>query len=123
MPGLAWPLVAFITWPTNQPSTFSLPSRNWETCLSLLAIRSSMIASSKPAAAIVEEKGLKQISDTGALEAIIDDLIANNDKQVSQFREGNEKVLGWFVGQVMKATKGQANPGMVNQLLRKKLGG
>ncbi len=82
-----------------------------------------MFETGKPAAAIVDEKGLKQISDTGALEAIIDDLITNNDRQVTQFREGNEKVLGWFVGQVMKATKGQANPGMVNQLLRKKLGG
>ena len=72
---------------------------------------------------IVEAKGLKQISDEGAIEVIIDEVIAGADKQIEQYRSGNEKVIGWFVGQVMKATKGQANPGVVNQLLRKKLDG
>ncbi|WP_343562553.1 Asp-tRNA(Asn)/Glu-tRNA(Gln) amidotransferase subunit GatB [Kiloniella sp. b19] len=70
---------------------------------------------------IVEEKGLKQITDTGAIEAAIDDIIANNPQQVEQFKGGNEKLIGWFVGQTMKATGGKANPGMVNQLLKKKL--
>jgi aspartyl-tRNA(Asn)/glutamyl-tRNA(Gln) amidotransferase subunit B len=82
----------------------------------------AMWETGKDAAAIVEEKGLKQISDTGAIEAIIDKVIADNPGQVDQFKAGNEKVLGWFVGQVMKASQGKANPGMVNQLLRKKLG-
>ncbi len=75
----------------------------------------------KPAEAIVEEKGLKQISDTGALEAIVDDIVAQNPEQTEQYRGGNQKVLGWFVGQIMKATKGQANPGVVNKILRAKL--
>ncbi|HBM11595.1 MAG TPA: Asp-tRNA(Asn)/Glu-tRNA(Gln) amidotransferase GatCAB subunit B [Rhodospirillaceae bacterium] len=73
------------------------------------------------AAEIVESKGLKQISDTGALEAIIDTLIAENPSQVEGYRGGNVKLIGWFVGQVMKQTQGQANHGMVNQLLKAKL--
>jgi aspartyl-tRNA(Asn)/glutamyl-tRNA(Gln) amidotransferase subunit B len=77
----------------------------------------------KPAAAIVEEKGLKQITDTGAIEGILDEIIAGAPDQVAQFKSGNEKVLGWFVGQAMKATQGKANPGVVNQLLRQKLDG
>ncbi|MEM7173089.1 MAG: Asp-tRNA(Asn)/Glu-tRNA(Gln) amidotransferase subunit GatB [Pseudomonadota bacterium] len=83
----------------------------------------AMWDSGKSAEEIVEEKGLKQISDSGAIEAIVDDIIAGNAGQVEQYRSGNEKVLGWFVGQVMKATKGQANPGVVNQILRTKLNG
>jgi len=70
---------------------------------------------------IVEEKGLKQVSDEGAIEGMIDELIAGNPEQVAQFKEGNEKVLGWFVGQVMRASQGKANPGIVNKLLRGKL--
>jgi len=81
----------------------------------------AMWESGKSAAAIVEEKGLKQISDTGEIEAIVDGIIAGNAKQVEQFKSGNEKILGWFVGQVMKATQGKANPGVVNQILRRKL--
>jgi aspartyl-tRNA(Asn)/glutamyl-tRNA(Gln) amidotransferase subunit B len=75
----------------------------------------------KDAAAIVEEKGLKQITDTGALETIIDQLIADNAGQVELYKGGNVKLIGWFVGQVMKATQGTANPGMVNKLLKTKL--
>ncbi len=82
----------------------------------------AMWESGKDAAAIVEEKGLKQISDSGAIEAMLDQVIADNPGQVEQFKSGNEKVLGWFVGQIMKASQGKANPAMVNQLLRKKLG-
>ena len=70
---------------------------------------------------IVEERGMKQVSDEGALAGIIDDLISSNPKQVEQARE-NPKLVGWFVGQVMKATGGQANPGVVNKLLKQKLG-
>jgi aspartyl-tRNA(Asn)/glutamyl-tRNA(Gln) amidotransferase subunit B len=81
-----------------------------------------MFASGKDAAAIVAEKGLKQITDTGAIEKIIDDIIAANPKQAETFRAGKQGVAGWFVGQVMKATKGQANPKLVNELLAKKLG-
>ena len=81
----------------------------------------TMWETGKDAATVVEEKGLKQISDTGAIEAIIDEIVASNAGQVEQFKAGNEKILGWFVGQVMKASQGKANPGVVNQLLRKKL--
>jgi len=81
----------------------------------------AMWETGKDAATIVEEKGLKQISDSGALEAIVDQVVADNPDQAAQFKSGNEKVLGWLVGQIMKASQGKANPGMVNQLLRKKL--
>ncbi len=70
---------------------------------------------------IIEEKGLKQVTDTGAIEAIIDEVLANNTAQVEQYRAGKEQLLGYFVGQVMKASKGKANPAQVNALLRKKL--
>ena len=64
---------------------------------------------------------MKQISDTGAIEKIIDDVLANNAKSVEEFRSGKDKAFNSLVGQVMKATKGKANPAQVNKLLRKKL--
>jgi aspartyl-tRNA(Asn)/glutamyl-tRNA(Gln) amidotransferase subunit B len=70
---------------------------------------------------IIAAKGLKQITDTGAIEAVVDEVIANNPEQAQQFRDGKDKVLGFFVGQVMQATQGKANPGQVNQLLKAKL--
>jgi aspartyl-tRNA(Asn)/glutamyl-tRNA(Gln) amidotransferase subunit B len=73
------------------------------------------------ASEIVEKQGLKQVSDTGALEKIIDELIAANPGQASAVKE-KPQAIGWFVGQVMKATQGKANPGTVNQLLKSKLG-
>jgi aspartyl-tRNA(Asn)/glutamyl-tRNA(Gln) amidotransferase subunit B len=81
----------------------------------------AMWESGKSAAAIVEDKGLKQISDTGAIEAIVEQVIAGSPGQVELFKSGNEKILGWFVGQVMKASQGKANPGLVNRILRDKL--
>jgi aspartyl-tRNA(Asn)/glutamyl-tRNA(Gln) amidotransferase subunit B len=75
----------------------------------------------KKAGAIVEEKGLKQISDTSELEGIVDKIVAENPTQVAQVKEGNKKVMGWFVGQVMKATGGKANPKTVNEILGRKL--
>ncbi len=72
---------------------------------------------------VIEARGLKQLSDTSALEAIIDDVIAANPKQVEQYRAGKTKLLGFFVGQVMKASKGKANPQQVNQILKQKLDG
>ena len=71
--------------------------------------------------AVIEAKGLKQITDTGAIEKIVDEVIAANPGQVEQFRAGKEKMLGFFVGQVMKQSKGKANPQQVNELLRNKL--
>ncbi|MFV1993375.1 MAG: Asp-tRNA(Asn)/Glu-tRNA(Gln) amidotransferase subunit GatB [Acidiferrobacterales bacterium] len=70
---------------------------------------------------IIDKKGLKQITDSGAIEKIIDDVLAANNVQVEQYKNGQEKVFGFFVGQVMKASKGKANPGQVNELLKKKL--
>ena len=70
---------------------------------------------------IIDAKGLKQISDTGAIEKIIDDVIANNAKSVEEFRSGKDKAFNALVGQVMKATKGKANPGQVSDMLKKKL--
>ncbi|MBI4876444.1 MAG: Asp-tRNA(Asn)/Glu-tRNA(Gln) amidotransferase subunit GatB [Acidobacteria bacterium] len=80
-----------------------------------------MFVSGESAAAIIEREGLKQISDTGALEKIVAEVVAGNPKQVEQFKGGKQTVLGYLVGQVMKASRGQANPQMVNELLRKKL--
>ena len=81
----------------------------------------TMWRTGKDAAAIVAEKGLEQISDSGAIEAEIDKVIAANPGQVAEFKGGNEKVIGWFVGRVMKATEGKANPRTVNEILRRKL--
>ena len=82
-----------------------------------------MVETGGNAATIIEEKGLKQVSDTGAIEAMIDDVLAANQDKVDEYRGGKDKLFGFFVGQVMKASKGQANPGMVNQLLKSKLDG
>ncbi len=73
--------------------------------------------------AIIEKKGLKQITDTGAIEKIVRQVLEANPKQVEQYRGGQEKLLGFFVGQVMKATQGKANPAEVNKLLKQVLSG
>jgi aspartyl-tRNA(Asn)/glutamyl-tRNA(Gln) amidotransferase subunit B len=70
---------------------------------------------------IIEQQGLKQISDSSAIEGIIREVLDNNPKQIEQYRGGQEKLFGFFVGQVMKATQGKANPKQVNELLRKLL--
>ncbi len=82
-----------------------------------------MFATGKAAAAIVEEKGLTQVSDEGEIAAIVDQIIADNPAQAEQYRAGNVKLIGWFVGQVMRATQGKANPKLVNEILTKKLSG
>ncbi len=81
----------------------------------------AMWAGEGSADAIIEAKGLKQMTDTGAIEQVVDEIISNNAPQVAQFKSGNEKILGFFVGQAMKATGGKANPKVLNELLRKKL--
>lgn len=72
---------------------------------------------------IIDERGLKQVSDTGAIEKLIDDIIAANPQQVADYRAGKEKLFGFFVGQAMKASGGKLNPGQLNELLKKKLQG
>lgn len=81
-----------------------------------------MYESGKDAAVIVEEKGLKQVTDTGAIEAIVDEVIAENPDNVAAYQGGKDKLFGFFVGQVMKKTQGKANPAAVNKLLKGKLG-
>ena len=70
---------------------------------------------------IVEERGLKQVTDTGAIEALVDQIIAENPDNVAAYKNGKNNLLGWFVGQVMKASKGKANPAIVNKMLMEKL--
>jgi len=82
----------------------------------------AMWASEGNADAIIEAKGLKQVTDTGAIEKIIDEVLASNTGQVAAYKGGKEQLFGFFVGQVMKASKGKANPAIVNELLQKKLG-
>jgi aspartyl-tRNA(Asn)/glutamyl-tRNA(Gln) amidotransferase subunit B len=83
----------------------------------------AMWAGEGTAAEIIERKGLKQISDAGALEAIVDQVIAANPKSVEEYRSGKEKAFNALVGQAMKATRGKGNPGQINEILRKKLSG
>ncbi len=82
-----------------------------------------MWAEGGSADAIIESKGLKQITDTGAIEKVIDDIIAANPKQLADYRSGKDKLFAFFVGQVMKQTAGKANPAQVNELLKSKLAG
>ena len=85
-------------------------------------IFAKMVATGRSPQEIIESEGLRQISDTGALEKIIDEVIAANSKQVEQYKSGKTTVIGYLVGQVMKVSKGQANPAAVNELLKSKLG-
>jgi aspartyl-tRNA(Asn)/glutamyl-tRNA(Gln) amidotransferase subunit B len=82
-----------------------------------------MFSSGKTAAAIISERGLVQVSDTGEIDAIIAEVIAASPQQLEQYRSGKETLFGYFVGQVMKASKGKANPKVVNERLREKLRG
>ncbi|MFA5122899.1 Asp-tRNA(Asn)/Glu-tRNA(Gln) amidotransferase subunit GatB [Zavarzinia sp.] len=81
----------------------------------------AMVESGKAPGVIVEEKGLRQVTDTGAIEAAIDDVLAKNQDKVAEYKSGKDKLFGFFVGQVMKATQGKANPAAVNDILKAKL--
>jgi len=80
-----------------------------------------MFKTKKKAKDIIEKQGLKQITDTGAIETLIDKVLENNKDKVDEYKSGKEKLFGYFVGQVMQETKGTANPGIVNDILKKKL--
>ena len=82
-----------------------------------------MWQSGDSADAIIEQRGLRQITDTSAIEAAIDDVMNRNPQQLADYRSGKDKLFGFFVGQVMKATQGKANPAQLNKLLKKKLAG
>ena len=81
-----------------------------------------MIETGKAPLTIVEEKGLKQTTDTGAIEKIVEEVLAANPDKVAEIKAGKEKLKGWLVGQIMKASQGKANPALANQILNKKLG-
>jgi aspartyl-tRNA(Asn)/glutamyl-tRNA(Gln) amidotransferase subunit B len=83
----------------------------------------AMWSEGRPADAIIESKGLRQITDSGAIEGVIDAVMAANPKQLADYRAGKDKLFEFFVGQVMKATRGKANPAQLNELLKRKLGG
>lgn len=80
-----------------------------------------MVATGKRARDVVEEKGLVQVKDAGAIEAVVDEVLAENPSEVALYQAGKDKLLGFFVGQIMKKTKGKANPKLVNEILLKKL--
>ena len=80
-----------------------------------------MWADGSDADAVIEARGLKQITDTGAIDKVIEEIIAANPKQLADYRSGKDKLFGFFVGQAMKATGGKANPALLNELLKKKL--
>ena len=82
-----------------------------------------MAATGDAPGAIVELKGMRQVSDTGEIEAIVDRIMAANPGQVAEYRGGKTGLIGFFVGQVMRETGGQANPAVVNEVLKRKLGG
>jgi aspartyl-tRNA(Asn)/glutamyl-tRNA(Gln) amidotransferase subunit B len=81
-----------------------------------------MWSEGKSADAIIEASGLKQITDSSAIEGVIDAVMAANPKQLAEYRSGKDKLFDFFAGQVMKATKGKANPAQLNELLKIKLG-
>ena len=83
----------------------------------------AMWTGGRDADAVIEEKGLKQITDTSAIEKAIDEVMARNPGQLAEYRSGKDKLFGFFVGQTMKATQGKANPAQLNELLKKKLAG
>ncbi len=86
-------------------------------------VLTEMFASGKDSAAVIAEKGFEQISDSSAIEKIVDEIIEKNENQVKAYRGGNEKLFGFFVGQTMKASDGKANPKIVNEILKEKLKG
>ena len=81
----------------------------------------AVLEEDKDPQAIVEERGMKQVSDAGAIEAVIDEVLAANPDKVAQYQGGKTGLIGFFVGQCMKAMKGQGNPKLINQLLSSKL--
>ena len=80
-----------------------------------------MCESDKSVKDIINDKGLVQISDTSEIEKFIDQVLIDNPDNVQKYKEGKTKLLGFFIGEVMKATKGKANPGLLNQIVKKKL--
>ena len=125
--------------PATTPGSGPVPGPLWITPINLMeliakkvkgeisgptykSVLEKMLGTDKTAAAIIEAEGLKQVSDESAIQKIIEDVLTKSPAQVAEFKEGKQQVLGFLVGQVMKASGGKANPGKVNELLKKKLG-
>jgi aspartyl-tRNA(Asn)/glutamyl-tRNA(Gln) amidotransferase subunit B len=81
----------------------------------------AMVETGRDPAAIVDERGLRQVTDTGAIDAAVDAVLAANADKVAEYRSGKDKMFGFFVGQVMRATKGKGNPALINETLKRKL--
>lgn len=112
--------------PVDAPALISLLARIKDNTISATAAKDVLEAmwnAEGSVDAIIEQKGLKQISDTGAIEAMIDEIIAKNPGQVADYRSGKDKLFAFFVGQAMRASKGKANPNTVNDILKQKLEG
>ena len=86
-------------------------------------VLAAMLETGKRAAILVNERGLEQMTDSGAIEGAVDAVLAAQADKLAEYRAGKEKLFGFFVGQVMKATQGKANPAALNEILRKKLAG
>jgi aspartyl-tRNA(Asn)/glutamyl-tRNA(Gln) amidotransferase subunit B len=83
----------------------------------------AMVETGREAASIVDEKGLRQVTDTGAIDAAVDRILAANPDKVAEYRSGKDKLFGFFVGQTMKAMAGKGNPGLINETLKRRLAG
>jgi len=110
--------------PASEIGELSALKRNGEISGTIVkTVLEERLKTGKSAIEIVKSKGLTQVSDEGALEKMIDEVMAKNPQQLTQYRSGKEQVFGFFVGQVMKASGGKANPAKVNELLKRKLAG
>ncbi len=129
--GVAPKLIA--NWVINEVPDMTVPDQHLAELLKILEageisnkiakdVASAMRESGKTAAAIIEEKGLKQVSDSSAIETLIDQVLAASPKELEAYKAGRVQLYGYFVGQAMKAAKGQANPQVLNEVLKKKLG-
>lgn len=114
---------SFIVTPENMSELLKLIDNNIISGKIAKDVFEIMVQTGKSPNAIVEEKGLKQVTDTGAIEAFVDKAIAENPGSVSDYKAGKDKALKFLVGQVMKESKGKANPALVNEILLKKLKG
>ena len=83
----------------------------------------AMVETGRDAASVVDEQGLRQVTDTGAIDAAVDRILAANPDKVAKYRSGKDKLFGFFVGQTMKAMAGKGNPGLINETLRRRLAG
>ena len=116
-----WPLSACPVGPENLADLIQLIDAGTVSGKIAKEVFLTMWDTGEPPMAIVEREGLVQVSDVGALEATVAEVLAASPDQVATYRKGKTSAFGWFVGQVMKKTGGKANPGLVNELLKKAL--